>query len=269
MNLESIAKYFAPKSPMLSDSPRATASDGLTGTDIMAALGLVNAKCGFGFDLYLAKIGVSTPDRAMELLYESAERLSIRFNIVSELSHDVRKRVLEVLCAFAYQDYTRSAASVRKCSCCAGAGFTEAQVFTNKCSYPWGKPPCWAKMSRAVLPSHWERWIEAREIVKVKCSTCNGKGVISNSCRCNGKGKVLDKEASERIGLPVMKVCERCSGRGYARMKFSTVLEGVRAVTDIKKTVAYEQLQPFFEDLVSECHKQESYADVILSRVTK
>ncbi len=86
MNLESIAKYFAPKSPMLSDSPRATASDGLTGTDIMAALGLVNAKCGFGFDLYLAKIGVSTPDRAMELLYESAERLSIRFNIVSELS---------------------------------------------------------------------------------------------------------------------------------------------------------------------------------------
>ncbi len=91
MNLESIAKYFAPKSPMLSDSPRATASDGLTGTDIMAALGLVNAKCGFGFDLYLAKIGVSTPDRAMELLYESAERLSIRFNIVSELSQDVRK----------------------------------------------------------------------------------------------------------------------------------------------------------------------------------
>lgn len=129
MNLESIAKYFAPKSPMLSDSPRATASDGLTGTDIMAALGLVNAKCGFGFDLYLAKIGVSTPDRAMELLYESAERLSIRFNIVSELSQDVRKRVLEVLCAFAYQDYTRSAASVRKCTCCDGTGFTEAQVF--------------------------------------------------------------------------------------------------------------------------------------------
>ena len=124
-------------------------------------------------------------------------------------------------------------------------------------------------MSRAVLPSHWECWSEAREVVRVKCSTCNGKGVISNSCRCNGKGKVLDKEASERIGIPVMKVCERCSGRGYARMKFSTVLEGVRAVTDIKKTVAYEQLQPFFEELVSECHKQESYADVILSRVTK
>ncbi|MHB5552487.1 antitermination protein [Klebsiella pneumoniae] len=82
-------------------------------------------------------------------------------------------------------------------------------------------------------------------------------------------GKVLDKETSERLGLPVMKVCDRCSGRGYARMKFSTVMEGVRAVADIKKTAAYEQLKPFFEELVSECHKQESYADVILSRVTK
>ena len=45
MNLESIAKYFAPKSPMFSDSSRATATDCLTGTDVMAALGLVNAKC--------------------------------------------------------------------------------------------------------------------------------------------------------------------------------------------------------------------------------
>lgn len=200
MNLESIAKYFAPKSPMLSDSPRATASDGLTGTDIMAALGLVNAKCGFGFDLYLAKIGVSTPDRAMELLYESAERLSIRFNIVSELSHDVRKRVLEVLCAFAYQDYTRSAASVRKCSCCAGAGFTEAQVFTNKCSYPWGKPPYWAKMSRAVLPSHWERWIEAREIVKLNAQPVTERVLSAIRVAAMGKERYWIKRPASALG---------------------------------------------------------------------
>ena len=66
MNLESIAKYFAPKSPMFSDSPRATASDSLTGTDVMAALGLAGHKCGFGFDLYLSKIGISSPDIALE-----------------------------------------------------------------------------------------------------------------------------------------------------------------------------------------------------------
>lgn len=117
MNLESIAKYFAPKSPMFSDSSRATATDNLTGTDVMAALGLVNAKCGFGFDLYLAKIGISSPDRAMEALYGSAVEISRHFRPVTELDEGLRQRVLEILCAFAYQDYARSAASVRKCDC--------------------------------------------------------------------------------------------------------------------------------------------------------
>ena len=113
MNLESIAKYFAPKSPMFSDSSRATATDNLTGTDVMAALGLVNAKCGFGFDLYLAKIGISSPDRAIEALYGASLDLYRRFKSVTELDEKVRQRVLEIMCAFAYQDYARSAASVR------------------------------------------------------------------------------------------------------------------------------------------------------------
>ncbi|HDV9098336.1 TPA: antitermination protein, partial [Enterobacter kobei] len=156
MNLESIAKYFAPKSPMFSDSPRATASDSLTGTDVMAALGLAGHKCGFGFDLYLSKIGISSPDIALERLYEQARKLSGKFRALSELDESARSGVLKVLCAFAYQDYSRSAASTRKCDCCDGGGFTEAQVFTNKVSYPWGKPPYWSKMSRAVRPSDWE-----------------------------------------------------------------------------------------------------------------
>jgi hypothetical protein len=138
MNLESIAKYFAPKSPMFSDSPRATASDSLTGTDVMAALGLAGHKCGFGFDLYLSKIGISSPDIALERLYEQARKLSGKFRALSELDESARSGVLKVLCAFAYQDYSRSAASTRKCDCCDGGGFTEAQVFTNKVSYPWG-----------------------------------------------------------------------------------------------------------------------------------
>lgn len=39
MRLESVAKFHSPKSPMMSDSPRATASDSLSGTDVMAASG--------------------------------------------------------------------------------------------------------------------------------------------------------------------------------------------------------------------------------------
>lgn len=152
MNLESIAKYFAPKSPMFSDSSRATATDNLTGTDVMTALGMVNAKCGFGFDLYLAKIGISSPDRAMEALYGASLDLCRRFKSVTELDEKVRQRVLEIMCAFAYQDYARSAASVRRCDCCDGSGFTEVEVFTNKIQYPDGKPPKWAKVTRVFTP---------------------------------------------------------------------------------------------------------------------
>ncbi|HEG1756432.1 TPA: antitermination protein, partial [Enterobacter kobei] len=81
--------------------------------------------------------------------------------------------------------------------------------------------------------------------------------------------KVLDKAESDRQGVPVMKACDRCGGRGYSRLKFSTVIEGVNTVAEIKKTAAYEQLQPLFEELVAECHKQESMADSILSKVTR
>ena len=44
MRLESVAKFHSPKSPMMSDSPRATASDSLSGTDVMAAMGWRNHK---------------------------------------------------------------------------------------------------------------------------------------------------------------------------------------------------------------------------------
>ncbi|MDW4577452.1 antitermination protein Q [Atlantibacter hermannii] len=270
MNLESIAKYFAPKSPMFSDSPRATASDSLTGTDVMAALGLVGSKCGFGFDLYLSKIGVSKPDLAMEKLYESAEKLSSQFRAISVLDDEIRESLLRVMCSFAYQDYSRSAASVRKCDCCNGSGFTEAEVFTNKVTFPWGKAPFWAKMSRAVGPGDWEKWTPVREVVRVKCSSCDGKGVISNACRCHGKGKVLDKEQTQIQGVPVMKECDRCSGRGYARIPAESVRKALCAtVTEISQPTWSRNFKPFYERLVSQCHAEEAHADDILKSVTR
>lgn len=65
MRLESIPKYFAPKSPTFSDSPRATASDNLTITDMMAAMGLADLKSGFGLDLFLAKQGIEAALKAL------------------------------------------------------------------------------------------------------------------------------------------------------------------------------------------------------------
>ena len=63
MNLENAVKFFAPKTPSLSDAPRATATDGLTGTDVMAAMGMCQSSAEFGFSAFMGKIGVSVADR--------------------------------------------------------------------------------------------------------------------------------------------------------------------------------------------------------------
>lgn len=269
MRLEAIGKYFAPKSPHITDAPRATASDALSISEVMAALGLAGLKSGIGLDLYLAKIGISAPDKAVEGLYEIAQRLAGQCRAISELDEDIKQRVLQILATFAYQDYSRSAASVRQCECCSGEGFIEAEVFTMKVTHPWGRAPEWAKMSRAVCVGDWEHKREVRDVVRAVCKSCKGRKVVSNSCRCHGKGKVVNKDKTEALGgIPVWEDCDKCSGRGYRRLKFSTVLEAIQTAWDVKKTFAYDHVQPFFEMLVSECHKEEAIADLMLSKVT-
>lgn len=270
MNLESIAKYFAPKSPMFIDSPRATASDSLTGTDVMGALGLVSAKCGFGFDLYLAKLGISSPEPAIEALFNASIEISRGFKAVNQLDENTRHRVLKVMCAFAFQDYARSAASMCQCTRCKGTGFIDAEVFTTKVQYPDGKPPKWAAITKGVFPSYWEEWKSVRESVRVLCSTCNGKGVISNACRCHGKGKVIDKKESQLQGAPVMKECGKCSGRGYARIPAENVRKALCSdVLEISQPTWSRNLKPLYEQLVTRCHTEEAYADAALKAVTR
>ncbi|MGK6715687.1 antitermination protein [Serratia marcescens] len=67
MNIETALKHFSPKSLHISDTSRATASEDLTGTDIMAALGMVEAKATFGMALCLGKYGVSKEDRGRSI----------------------------------------------------------------------------------------------------------------------------------------------------------------------------------------------------------
>ena len=135
MRIESIGKYFSPKSPVISDSPRATASDSLDVSGVMAAIGVAYSQCGLGVELYLAKIGVSSPDKAVTMLADVVQDLAIQCKPLSELDSHVRERVLQILATFAYQDYSRSAASVRTCDCCKGLGFIEAEVFMNRTGF--------------------------------------------------------------------------------------------------------------------------------------
>lgn len=254
MNLENTVKYHFAKSTLISDSPRATASDSLTGTDIMAAMGMTQERAAMGYSAFLGKMGISDYDsaRAVELLTQYALSHCDKIAAIRKIESDVKLKVMQVLAAFAFADYSRSAASTRACDCCNGAKFVEAEVKTMKSI---GRP-------------HME---ERKETVKVLCHKCSGKGILTNACQCSGKGVVLDKEKTIlQGGVPVYKTCARCNGRGYARLLPDSVRKYICAnLIDIPETTWRRSYKDFYESLVGECIKQEEYANQMLSKATR
>lgn len=254
MNLENTLRYHFAKSTMISDSPRATASDSLTGTDIMAAIGMTQARAALGFSAFLGKMDISDydRDRAIRLLTQYAMEQCDKVSALRKLETDIKLKVMQVLATFAFADYSRSAASTRTCDCCQGDKFVDAQVMTMK------------HIGRPNLE-------ERRETVKVLCHKCKGKGVLTNACQCNGKGVVLDKEKTIlQGGVPAYKTCSRCNGRGYARLLPDSVRKYICAtLMDIPETTWRRSYKDFFESLVGECIKQEEYANRMLNKVTQ
>lgn len=254
MNLENTVKYHFAKSTMISDAPRATASDSLTGTDIMAAIGMTQSRAALGFSAFLGKMDISDYDRerAIDLLTKYAIEHCDKVAALRKLESDVKPKVMQVLATFAFADYSRSAASTRTCDCCHGNKFVEAEVMTMK---HIGQP----------------HLSEKREMVKVLCHKCKGKGALTNVCQCNGKGTVLDKEKTIlQRGVPAYKTCTRCNGRGYARLLPDSVRKYICVtVMDIPETTWRRSYKDFFESLVGECIKQEEYANQMLNKVTR
>ncbi|MER5101730.1 antitermination protein [Morganella morganii] len=266
MRLADLPKYFSPKSPMFSDSPAATATDSLSITDVMASLGLATAKAWMGIELFLAKHGINQPDEAVESLYQYALTQAHKYSVIQKLDEDVRTSVLQILANYAFQDYARSAASKKPCPDC-DSGFIEAEVFTTKYATKAGSFVSSRPLSpvRAVSSMR-----EVREITKVACPTCKGKAVISHSCRCNGRGEVLDKVESEKQGVPVYKTCPKCSGRGYSRLPAEDARRAIcESLFDIPETSWRRNLKPFYDALIQECFKEEANAESILQMVTK
>ena len=83
MRLESVAKFHSPKSPMMSDSPRATASDSLSGTDVMAAMGMAQSQAGFGMAAFCGKHELSQNDKQKAINYLSNLHTRYRGNTVA------------------------------------------------------------------------------------------------------------------------------------------------------------------------------------------
>lgn len=254
MSLESAVKYFFPKSTQISDSPRATASEALTGTDQMAAMGMVQSMAPMGFSAFLGKVGVSNNDsrRAVTLLTEYALQTCDKVAALRKLDTDIKPAVMQTLATYAYQDYCRSAASLKPCDCCAGEGFIAAEVVTMKSMLSGGS-------NRQV-----------REQVNVLCKSCRGKGVVSAACRdCSGRGRAVDRKKTEEQGLPVMGDCKRCNARGYERIPSTEVHRSVCGITEAITLDTWKKSgKAFYDHLIGKLEIEESWANSALNKVT-
>ncbi|EAZ5969085.1 antitermination protein [Salmonella enterica] len=262
MKLEASLKHFSPQGMLISDSVKGTSPDRITGTDVMVAIGTTSSRARFGLAAFFGKTGISKSDE--QLAVQALAR-----HAMESAPKNVRKAAgtefgwcMLVLAQFAFAEYSRSAATSVMCHSCSGTGQTTREQVSRKVSYPWGKAPYWASRSRAVRPSDWEKWTEVTEIVLAVCDVCEGKGVINARCRCGGKGEVLDRIATKERGVPVLKVCERCNGKGFSSVPSTVAYKVVlKRVPELHVRTWTRNWKPFLESLVDICWREEAKAD--------
>lgn len=254
MGLEATVKYHFPNTASFAGMPPATASDALSGTDYMAAMGMTQSRAPLGYSAFMGKVGVSDNDarRAVSLLTEYALSTCDKVAALRKLDPDVKPAVMQTLATYAYMDYCRSAASVKPCECCQAKGFIEANVFTMKSPLSGGHA----------------RNVE--ETIRVLCKQCSGKGVLSSSCRdCSGRGRAVDRKLTEEQGVPVMGDCKRCCGRGYERIPSTDVHRTVEGITDAISLDSWKKsVKPFYDGLIGKIEIEESWANASLNKVT-
>ena len=127
--------------------------------------------------------------------------------------------------------------------------------------------PDWAK-ALGPSPRDFEVKRQVKEKNKILCENCKGKGVISNACRCKGRGKVLDKEQTEIKGIPIYKDCSKCSGRGFSKISFSKIVSHPLFLGS-SKSLIYSSIKPLYEKILEECYIGESAADNQLSKYVR
>ena len=142
MNLENTVKFHSPKSPQFTDSPRATASEALTGTDVMGAFGMVQSRSQLGFTAFSGKMDLSENDKrkAIQLLTQHGLKHCDKVAALRKLETKVKGKVVQTLATFAFASWSRSAATPgARCKDCHGTGRAcdrqkteESGVFTEK-----------------------------------------------------------------------------------------------------------------------------------------
>jgi len=272
MSLEATVKYHFAKTASFAGMPSATASESLSGTDYMAAMGMTQSRAPLGYAAFMGKVGVSENDaaRAVSLLTEFALQTCDRVAALRKLDTDIKPAVMQVLATYAYMDYCQSASSKKPCKCCNATGFIDAEVFTMKSRFGTQRPGAVTEIKRLdkTLPENTS--YQVRDTERVLCPECKGKGIISSACRdCNGRGRAVMRKETELQGVPVMGDCKRCCGRGYERIPSTQAHDAVCGITDAVSLDTWKKsVKLFYETLIGKLEIEESWANAALNKVT-
>ncbi|MGC0885350.1 antitermination protein [Pantoea agglomerans] len=205
----------------------------MLGSDVMAALGMTQKRAPLGYSAFFGKMQLShhDRDRAVGLLTKTGMKASVHYPALSILPEDERMAVVTVIAGYAFLDYARSPDSESPCHACHGTGLRN-----GKC-----------------------------------CSKCNGKGVVRAACKdCKGRGESVNRVMTRFQGVPVYQPCKRCSGRGFERIPSAVVFRAVCQVTQALTLDTWNKsVKQLLEFLVAELHREEAWAEKVLSRITK
>ncbi|EPT5086557.1 antitermination protein [Salmonella enterica subsp. enterica] len=95
------------------------------------------------------------------------------------------------------------------------------------------------------------------------CRTADTPGA---KCRCGGKGEILDLKKSRMKGYPVHKQCPRCHGTGLKPLTRSRCHHAILRHFPVSQPTFSRYWNPFYDDLLAWCDRQESIAEVNYNR---
>lgn len=259
MKLDSVVKYFSPKGMHITDTVKETTTDRITGTDMMAALGMAEAKASFGMAAFLGKVGISDEDRQRAIEELTRYAIAKAPKLVGKVAGRRMVRCMQIMASQAFEEYASSAASAVNCEHCNGKGLVT--VWRDVVKYPGYV----GHDGKEKIPPNIER-----QLVRETCKPCKGKGVIYKRCRdCKGRGRVVARESVEN-GAPVVKDCERCGGKGHSRTPAAAAHRAVQALLpELSQSSWSRNWKPLYELLVSKCDIEEGVADGEFQRITR
>lgn len=253
MKLEDLLKYYFLKFFGLIDVLVLMLKDVLSIIDVMVVQGMIQNWVEMGFFVFFGKMGISMNDRewVIELLIEYVFSWCDCVVVLRKFLVEIKLVVMCIMVLYVFEDYVCSVVSKKQCFCCYGKKFIESEVFINKIQYSDGKLLVWVKCMKGVYLFYWEEWKKVREVVKVVCSECGGKGEVFIVCKdCCGCGVVIYCEELVKCGMFVIRDCQCCGGCGCERLLLMEVFNVICKVMSVIMFDMWKKLVKCFYDML-------------------